>query len=206
MNAARQIELLSEDEYFELDERSTRKHEFWCGQVILRKAATPQHVILAGQIVTALATRLSETLCEVGTSDLKVKANDEIYVFPDVVVWCENAQLDACRDNVLLNPLVLVEILSLSTESIDRGAKLAAYQTISSLLDYLIVWPDMVQIEHYARQNETDWRFRRYLNRNQTIEFAALGLEIPVAEFYRRLDVPEGVINLELPFESETDE
>ena len=97
----------------------------------------------------------------------------------------------------MLNPHVLVEILWPSTQRTDRGAKLTAYQTISSLLDYLIVSPDMVQIEHYARQNETDWRFRRYLNRNQTIEFAILALEIPVAEFYGRLDVTEGVVTFD---------
>lgn len=68
------------------------------------------------------------------------------------------------------------------------------------------MWPDTVRIEHYARQNETDWRFRRLLNRTQIIEFAALDLNIPVEEFYRRLDVPEGVLNLELPFEAEDDE
>lgn len=196
MNAARNIELLSEDEYFALDERSSIKHEFWSGQVVAMAGAAPRHVNLAGQVVTSLNIRLNSTTCLAGSGDLKVKSNDDAYVFPDVVVWCEDAQWDERRPDILLTPLVLVEILSPSTQGIDRGAKLAAYQTIPSLLDYLIIWPHMVQIEHYARQTETDWRFRRYLNRSQTIEFAALNLEIPVAEFYRRLDVPEGIIAL----------
>ncbi len=203
MNPAREIELLSEDEYFELDERSPTKHEFWHGQIVAMAGARPRHVQIVNRVANALTNRLSETPYEVGTSDLKVRASDETYVFPDVVVWCENAQFDARRPTVLVTPLVLVEILSPSTRNIDRGAKLAAYQTIPSLLDYLIVWPDMVQIEHYARQTETDWRFRRYLNRSQTIEFAALELEIPVSEFYRRLDVPEGIFTLETPFETD---
>ncbi|RYX83704.1 Uma2 family endonuclease [bacterium] len=206
MDAAPQIKLLSEAEYFEMDARSSIKREFWHGQIVTRPNCTPSHVILAGQVTTALTNQLRETPCEVGTSDLKVKSGTDNYVFPDVVVWCEDAQWDSRHPNILLNPHILVEILSPSTQSIDQGAKLAAYQTIPSLLDYLIVWPDMVQIEHYARQTETDWRFRRYLNRSQTIEFVAQGLKIPVAEIYRRLDVPEGVFTLELPFESDDDD
>lgn len=64
----------------------------------------------------------------------------------------------------------------------------------------------MVRVEHYARQNETVWRFRRLLNRNRITEFAAQNLKIPVEEFYIRLDVPEGVLNSELPFEEDEDE
>lgn len=203
MTAAREIELLSEDQYFALDEASQTKHEFWHGHIVAMAGAAPRHVQIANRVSNSLTNRVTDSGCEVGSSDLKIKASDETFTFPDVVVWCEDARFDPRRPHVLLNPHILVEILSPSTRNADRGAKLAAYQTLPSLLDYLIVWPDMVQIEHYARQTETDWRFRRLLNRNQIIEFAAQGLTIPVEEFYRRLDVPEGVLNLELPFEEE---
>ncbi len=203
MNAALQIELVSEDHYFALDEASQTKHEFWNGHIVAMAGAAPIHNRITTRIVTALANRLADTNCEVTSSDQKIKAGETIFTFPDVVVSCEDEQFDAVRPHVLLNPHILVEILSPSTRNRDRSAKLAAYQTLPSLLDYLIVWPDMVQIEHYARQTETDWRFRRLLNRNQLIEFAAQGLTIPVEEFYRRLDVPEGVLNLELPREED---
>ena len=206
MSAAREIELLSEDEYFAVDEASATKHEFWNGTLVAMAGAAPRHNRITMRVARALANRLDDTGCEVTTSDQKIKAEDQVFAYPDVVVSCEDEQFDPRRPHVLLNPHILVEILSPSTRNTDRGAKLAAYQGLPSLLDYLIVWPDTVRVEHYARQNETDWRFRRLLNRNQIIEFAAQDLEIPVEEFYRRLDVPEGVLNLELPFETEDDE
>lgn len=206
MTAAPQFEPAAEDEYFALEERSLTKHEFWNGYIVAMAGAAPRHNRITNRVAYALTSRLLDTNCEVTTSDQKIKAEDQVFAYPDVVVSCEDEQFDPRRPHVLLNPHILVEILSPSTQNTDRGAKLAAYQTLPSLLDYLIVWPDMVQIEHYARQTETDWRFRRLLSRNQIIEFAAQELTIPVEEFYRRLDVPEGVLNLELPFESEEEE
>ena len=203
MSAAPEIKLLSEDEYFALDEASSTKHEFWNGYIVAMAGAAPRHNRITNRVSYALTSRLLNTNCEVTTSDQKIKAEDQVFAYPDVVVSCEDEQFDPRRPHVLLNPHILVEILSPSTRNTDRGAKLAAYQNLPSLLDYLIVWPHMVRVEHYARQNETDWRFRRLLNRNQIIEFAALELIIPVEEFYRRLDVPEGVLNLELPFEED---
>ena len=206
MTAAPKIEHLTEDEYFALEERSETKHEFWNGYLVAMAGAAPRHNRITMRVARALANRLDDTGCEVTTSDQKIKAKDAVFTYPDVVVSCEDEQFDPRRPHVLLNPHILVEVLSPSTRNTDRGAKLAAYQALPSLLDYLIVWPDMVQIEHYARQTETDWRFRRLLNRTQLIEFAAHGLTIPVEEFYRRLDVPEGVAHLELPFESDDEE
>ncbi len=203
MTAAPQIELATEDQYFAIEERSPTKHEFWHGHIVAMAGAAPRHNLITTRVVIALANRLADTSCEVTSSDQKIKAEDQVFAFPDVVVWCEDAQFDSRRPHVLLNPHILVEILSPSTRNADWGAKLAAYQTLPWLLDYLIVWPDMVRVEHYARQNETDWRFRRLLNRNQIIDFTAQSLFIPVEEFYRRLDVPEGVLNLELPFEED---
>lgn len=199
-------QLSSEDEYFALEEQSDIKYEFWNGHVVAMATAVPRHARIANRIAYALTGRLLGSGCEVTTSDQKIKAGDAIFTLPDVVVACEDEQFDARRTHVLLNPHVLVEVLSPSTRNADRGAKLAAYQSLPSLLDYLIVWPDMVRVEHYARQNDTDWLFRRYLNSTQTILFVCHNLQIPVEEFYRFLDVPEGVINLELPFDFDEDE
>jgi len=195
--------LLSEEEYFAFDDASEWRHEFWNGYIVAMAGAMPVHNRIVTRVVISLSNHLSDTNCEVVSSDQKIKASEAVFTFPDVVVSCEDEQFDPRRAGVLLNPHVLVEVLSPSTGTTDRGAKLAAYQSLPSLQDYLIVWTDMVRVEHYARQSETDWRFRRLLNRSETLELALHDLKIPVAEFYRRLEIPEGVINLELPFQSE---
>ena len=196
-------QLLTEEEYFALEEQSDIKYEFWHGHIVAMAGAAPIHNRIVNRIEFALTSRLLDTNCEIASSDQKIKASAGVYTLPDVVVSCEDEQFDPIRTHVLLNPHILVEVLSPSTDAHDLGDKLAAYQSLPSLLDYLIVWTNMVRVEHYARQNEIDWRFRRLLNRSQTVEFASHALQIPVAEFYRRLDVPEGIINLQLPFEEE---
>ena len=198
--------IYTEDEFFEIEAHSDEKLEFWHGVIVAMATAVPRHARITNRIANAFTNRLLGNGCEVTTSDQKIKASDQVFTLPDVVVSCEDEQFDPRRPHILLNPHVLVEVLSPSTRNTDRGAKLAAYQSLPSLLDYLIVWPNMVQIEHYARHNETDWLFRRYLNRSQIIHLVCHRLEIPVEEFYRFLDVPEGVLNLELPFETDEDD
>ncbi len=200
-------QLATEDEYFALEETdSDTRYEFWNGTIVAMATAVPRHSRIVNRIAYSLTSRLLGKGCEITTSDQKVKTAEQIFTLPDVVVSCENEQFDPRWTHVLLNPHILIEVLSPSTRNKDRGAKLAAYQALPSLLDYLIVWPNMVQIEHYARQSETDWLFRRYLNRSQSIHLVCRQLEIPVEEFYLFLDIPEGVLTLELPFDADEDE
>lgn len=200
---------MTAQEYLEFDEKSEFQWEFFNGLVVPRHGYEPgtfkamagaskTHVVLANRFLTALANHLAERPCEVGGSDLKVqKANDESYVLPDVVVWCEDAQWNETQPDVLLTPLVIIEILSPSTASKDRGEKLENYRQIASLTDYLIVSPQRIAIEHYARgeaDGETEaWIYRHLTRRDQTVRLTGLELEIPVAELYRRLDLPEGL-------------
>ena len=198
-----QIQLMSEDEYFELDDNSPDvRYEFFNGASIAKKGEAPVHVTIAAQTSFALNNRLDNTTCQAGQNDLKVGSEQsKTYCFPDVLVWCENARWDEKRKNVLISPIVIIEVLSPSTQRIDKGAKLNAYLQIPELLDYLIVSSDRIFIEHYARLNEDDWRFRRYHAREPTIEFAALDLRIPVAQIYHKSELPEGVLQLDLPFD-----
>ncbi len=128
MSAAPEIKLWSEDEYFALDESSQTKHEFWNGYLVAMAGAAPRHNRITMRVALAFANRLDDTNCEVTTSDQKIKAEDQVFAYPDVVVSCEDEQFDPRRPHVLLNPHILVEILSPSTRNTARGAKLAAYQ------------------------------------------------------------------------------
>lgn len=196
---------MDEDEYFALEARSPfKKHEFFNGYVVAMAGVLPVHVTIAAQISCALNNRLNSTTSQAGGNDLKVRiAEEKINCFPDVVVWCQNARFDPVRKGVLLSPIVIFEVLSPSTQRTDRGIKLGAYLQIPELQDYLIVASEMVFIEHYSRINADDWRFRRYTNREQIISFAALNLEISVAEVYHKSEVPEGALQLELDWDED---
>ena len=180
-------------EYFILEANSEIKHELWWGELIAMAGALRQHNTLTAQISRALNNRLDDTPCQAGVSDLRVAINNaENYVYPDVVVWCDDAQWDEMRGDTLLTPLVIVEVLSPGTQLRDRREKLDAYRELPSLRDYLMVSPERVSIDHYFRADESEiWSNRRYVWRAQTVRLAALDTEIEVAQFYRRLDVPE---------------
>lgn len=187
------------EEYLEFEESSEFKHEFWRGEIVAMAGARRNHNTLAAQISRVFNNRLDETSCQATTSDLRVAINEnEDYVYPDVTVWCEDALWLENAFDILLTPLIIVEILSESTQSADRIEKLEAYRDLPSVLDYLIVSPERVAIEHYARTDQPGaWLNRRYTRRAETIRFTTLNLEIGVAEFYRRLEgVPEGVLPL----------
>lgn len=139
MSVAHETELQSEEKYFALDEASQTKHEFWNGRVVAMTDVSLHHVRVSSRICFALSSRVLDQKWEVVSSRQKIKSSDAIFTFPDVVVSWEDEQFDPRRPHVLLNPHILVEILSPSTRNTDRGAKLAAYQALPSLLDTLIV-------------------------------------------------------------------
>ncbi len=185
---------MSVEEYFELEDNSEFKHELWWGEPVAMAGALRQHVVVAKNALRAIDSRLDDTPCQAGVSDLRVAINDEAnYVFPDVVVWCDDAQWDETRGDTLLTPLLIVEVLSSGTQLRDRREKLDAYRDVPSLRDYLMVSPERVSIDHYSRTDESEiWNNRRYIRRAQRVRLETLGIEFEVAELYRRLSVPEG--------------
>ena len=183
-------------EYFALEAKSEIKHELWWGEIIAMAGAHPDHVTVATNTVLVLGNRLADTPCQAGVSDLRLGVDDaQNYVYPDVIVWCEDAQWDETTPlPTLLTPLVIVEVLSRSTQLRDRREKLNAYRDLPSLRDYLMIAPDAVSVEHYARDENSDgWINHHYTRRAQIVRLAAFDFEIEVAQFYRRLDVPEGL-------------
>ncbi len=201
--------LYTEEEYLEMDEKSEIALEFYDGIIIprgggtlenpdLMAGATKKHVVLATQATVAISRRLDDSPCQAGQSDLRVKLEGQKkFFYPDVMVWCDDARFEGKDERTLLTPLILIEVLSVSTGHTDRGSKLEIYQQIPSLLDYLIVSQNRVYIEHYRRLEAERWEFISYNRREQTIHFGAQGLEVPVSEIYRRVAVPEQMILFE---------
>jgi len=185
-------DLYSEEEYLGLEDASERKHEFWYGRIIAMAGAKDSHVSLASQASRALNNRLDDSTCQAGNGDLRVRLEEgKAYSYPDVVVWCEDERWGDKSHVTLLNPRVLIEILSASTGARDWNVKLPAYKRIPELLDYLIISQSRVGIEHFRRNERGIWENYSYNRRAQIIHFAFEDLQIPVGEIYRRVDVPE---------------
>jgi Uma2 family endonuclease len=187
---------VSPEEYLALERKAEFKSEYLDGCIYAMAGASKEHNRIAADFLTALNNRLAERHCDVLGSDMRVLIPESgLYTYPDIVVACgESAFLDDETDT-LLNPTLIVEVLSPSTERYDRGEKFSHYRRLRSLDQYVLVAQDRVLVEVYSRRDD-HWMLKEYDLRDAMLSLASVGCDIPVAEIYRRVDVPEGYVVL----------
>lgn len=169
-------------------DRFDSKHEFLDGSVYAMAGASESHNHLAINTIAALHTQLRKGTCSVFGSDMLVQAPG-LFAYPDVSVVCGTPQFLDDKRNVLLNPIVLVEVLSPSTAKYDRGEKFQRYQQIASLQHYLLIAQDKIHIEHYIRQDDDTWLLTETHDLSASIEIAALQAALSVADVYEKTDL-----------------
>src|SRR2546427_1385475 len=141
------------EEYLALERKADYKSEYVNGQVIAMAWANRSHNLIAGNLYREVSRQLRGRPCEAYISNMRVKVSRTgLYTYPDVVVVCGEIHFEDVHNDTLLNPTVIVEVLSASTEAYDRGEKFAHYRRLESLQEYLLVAQDKVRIEHYVRQ------------------------------------------------------
>lgn len=187
---------VSETEYLARLEKSEVKLEYIRGQVRAMAGASSNHARITARLERAINNRLPvDSTCEAVTSDIKVRIESEsTNYFPDVVLYCDDATWVDNRADWLLTPLLIAEVSSDSTANIDRTEKLFNYRQIPSLRHYLLVSQRRVFIEHFHRNEQNQWIYDSYNWNRDEISIDFLGISIPVADIYRRLNVPEGMI------------
>src|SRR5436190_17466052 len=132
--------LLTEDEYLKQERAASCKSEFYAGRMFAMAGGRRAHNLIASNVITSLNTQLAERPCEVYPSDMRVKVSETgLYTYPDVVVVCGEEQFQDEQEDTLLNPTLLVEVLSESTEAYDRGDKAAHYRSLESLQQYVLI-------------------------------------------------------------------
>jgi Uma2 family endonuclease len=150
---------LTSSEFLSWERAQTTKHEFFHGDVFAMAGGSPRHNRLCSRITRLLDVALSERGCHVLSSDQRVGLDrGERYVYPDVTVVC--GPLSVVHDDVLTNPTIVVEVLSLSTEQNDRGSKWQSYQQLASLTDYVLVPQWTSRLEHFQRDPRGGWTYR----------------------------------------------
>jgi Uma2 family endonuclease len=151
---------LTADEYLAWEQQQPVRHEFFRGEVFAMAGGSMRHNALCASVIEVLRVALRGR-CTVLTSDQRVVAmRRERYVYPDVSVVCGPAVAEPGRDDVLINPAILVEVLSESTEQYDRGLKWDGYQRIESLTDYVLVSQAEPRIEHFRRDRSRTWLYQ----------------------------------------------
>lgn len=143
----------SELEYLAWDRAAEHKSEYVNGKIISMVGASRRHNLIAGNVSSELRPRLRERPCEAYVSDMRVRVGQTgMYIYPDIMALCEEPRFEDADVDTLLNPAVIVEVLSQSTEAYDRGEKFAHYRKLEYLREYVLVAQDKVRVEHYARR------------------------------------------------------
>jgi len=189
MPAQQNIHITTE-EYLRTERESDTKSEYLNGDIFSMAGASRAHNQITSNLVVALAGKLSDRPCSVYVSDMKVRTKTREtskYSYPDVVVTCADESFEDDNSDVLLNPLVIIEVLSESTEAYDRGLKFFHYQLIPSLRDYLLVTQDYCRVEHYQRRDDNQWVYSEYHDLEDEVQIATLDCSVSTAEIYRRV-------------------
>jgi Uma2 family endonuclease len=160
--AAPQSVPITAEEYLALERSSTgRRSEFWDGQIVAMSGARLSHIKIVSNLVRRLGNALDGSGCQVLSNDMRVAADPvSKYFYPDVAIVCQLPEFIDDQFDTLLNPVVVIEVLSPSTENLDRTIKLDAYRAISSLNHYVLIDSRKITVHHYERQSETNWLLR----------------------------------------------
>ncbi len=200
MSAQREERYISLDEYYDILLSGDIKYEWFNGQMWpvgnpdnspkLMAGAQPDHNRIKHNVEMALGNQLDNSPCEVSSGDQQVRVEDsDLNAFPDVIVACENARFENVRGlGTLLDPVVIVEILSPSTEAHDRTDKWAHYQRLSSLHDYVVIFSDQMRVEHHARDDQNQsWTETIAFRPDDYIELRGVPATLRVGDLYRRV-------------------
>jgi Uma2 family endonuclease len=177
---------LTIQEYLAFERQSEIRHEYLDGEMFAMSGATRKHNVIAGNIFGLIWTQFRGRACEVYTETMRVRTPADFVAYPDVAALCGERKIDRSILDTLLNPTLIVEVLSPPTEDYDRGPKLPHYQSIPSLSDCLLVAQDRVHVEHYQRQGTGGWRLVELDDPAQTLELASIGCRLALAEIYEK--------------------
>lgn len=176
---------ISVEDYLEGEKISSVKYEYVYGEVYAMAGTSDNHNRIVNEIIARLVVHLRDSHCEPFSGDIKVRANPDVYYYPDVLVSCEENPENPYFRN---NPILIIEVLSPSTQEIDRREKLLFYQQIPSVQEYAVVEQKKMHVEIHRRQPDGRW-ITYYFNQNadEEVEFQSVELTMTLGEIYRRV-------------------
>lgn len=176
-------------EYLSMDRDASEKHEFAFGETYAMGGASARHVEIVGNIVSELRNHLRQRPCRVYSTDLRLCVDaDHRYTYPDVVVVCGQPQFLDDQLDTLLNPDLIVEVLSESTRNYDRGDKFQQYRGIPSFREYLLVDQAKAHVERYSKQQDGTWSLWETDSLDHVVHLESIAVRLPVSEIYLKVE------------------
>lgn len=183
-------ELISPQEYLELERKSLTKHEYIAGRMVEMAGASEEHNTIVSNVIITIGYQLRHRTGKAYPSDMRVRVPATgLYTYPDITVVAEQPLLEDNERDILLNPTIIIEVLSSSTESYDRGEKFQSYRTIDSLREYLMIAQNRHHIEHYVRQADGQWLFSEATALAASIHLPSIDCELPLTDVYDKVNI-----------------
>ena len=179
----------SAKEYLALEEGADSKSEYHNGTIYTMAGGSFNHDMISGNVYAALHSFARSGSCLAFTSNMKLKIDaHNLYLYPDAMLICGKPQFEKNRTDVVLNPILLVEVLSKSTESYDRGKKFEFYRTLATVQEYLLIDQERLYVEHYRKLHMGRWEYTVVPGFDETVKLQSIQLEIPIQLLYEQVD------------------
>ncbi len=184
------------EEYLTMERASETKHEYYQGEIFAMSGASRKHNLISGNLITALNIQLRGQPCEVYGGDQRVKVSPTgLYTYPDLSIACSEPKFEDTGLETLLNPKLIVEVLSESTEGYDRGEKFAQYRTLESFEEYVLVSQQRHRVEVFTRQDADHWLFSVAQGLESNVELESLGCSLSLEDVYFKVEINEPTLD-----------
>jgi Uma2 family endonuclease len=175
------------EEYLKMERRGATKSEFFDGKILANAASNRSNNLIATNATIAIGSRLQGQKCEIYVNDMRVKLSSKHICYPDVVIVNGVPSFIDNAFDTLVNPTVVIDILSKNTSFQDKTEKLECYLALTSIREYLIIKEDEMRVEHYFKQNPKQWIYRIYDAREDVISVDSVNCKVSLAEIYAQI-------------------
>lgn len=176
-------------QYLTFERASIQRHEYIDGQIYALAGGSQQHSLIITNLVASLHGQLCRRDSTVYANDMRIRTpQTTFYTYPDVSVVCGRPLFEDDSRDILLNPIVIIEVLSPSTERYDRGRKFRSYRLIETLREYILIAQDTRQIEHFERQPDGQWTFQSIGEEDPPLALPSIGCMLSVADVYEKVE------------------
>jgi len=183
---------MTEAEYLALERDSEIKHEYYHGEIFAMSGASRKHNLITANTIGIFHNQLRKNPCELYASDMRIRVSSTgLYTYPDISVACGEVEIISDELDTLLNPTLIVEVLSPSTESYDRGTKFQHYRTLDSLQEYVLISQDSARIESFTRQPGGTWVLREAVGLEAAIDLTSIQCTLALADVYEKITLPD---------------
>jgi Uma2 family endonuclease len=183
---------LTPEQYLEIERKAEFKSEYYQGEMFAMAGAHEAHILIATNTVRELSQQVRRRPCKVYSSEMRVCVTPEgLYTYPDVAVVCGKPDFLVSSVDTLLNPTVIIEVLSESTEAYDRGRKFELYSSLESLAEYLLISSQRVRAELFTRQPEGRWLLTATSNLEDSLHLQSIDCHLLLADLYEKVEFPQ---------------